>query len=208
MARKQLGAIPANATDAATKTYVDGSLNSNIQSIGIQQNTVLTAGYDLIANTISEVSAAYYLEIPATSTLEIYTYTPVRGAAAAYVAAIDSTASTTYVNLSNTNDQVTVTVGSSGMVLLGMSCFMSGAVAETPVVNFAASGANVMTPNISLDSFGFYQGSAAADTNAQFGVTHLLTSMNPGSTTFKMKYRSGGGTACNFQERRIWALPL
>lgn len=112
----------------------------------------------------------------------------------AEVLASEGTSSATYVDLTTPGPSVTVTVGQSGIVLLGWNTQCD---ATTGAASVAVSGANTIA---STDNY--YLRSAGA--NAGSGRTYVFTGLTPGSTTFKMQYRSTSGTA-NFQRRTIWA---
>lgn len=118
----------------------------------------------------------------------------------------ESTTSTTYTDLATTTDTVTVTVKSSGLVLVGMtaSATMSsaGAIAKC---SFAISGAN--TAAASDQRSLFVQAYANYAQWRQSGAW-LIPSLSTGSTTFKMKYRSDPSGSAMFWDRSIWAVPL
>lgn len=121
----------------------------------------------------------------------------------AAVATAETTASTTYTDLATTTDTVTLSVPSSGKVLVIVSAVLSSATVNpsTMYASFAVSGANTV---------------AASDTNAMQTTnsnvivptrTVLLTGLSTGSTTFKMKYKVTTGTM-GLQNRSIIVIPL
>lgn len=215
----------------------------------LQQDTILTAGSDLLIDDFLEISADTSLEIPADSSLEIYAVTvpphtsglyaarPNAGnagatyyasdkktayldngaswdqvyagtekgdPAAAYVATSETTTSTTYVDLTTTTDQVTVTIGPSGLVQLSWSSYISISGSAGGWVAVDISGANTAA---AADSFALEFDAAGAGFAGRFGQSILLTGYTAGSTTFKLKYRVSAGTG-TFKERRISAIPL
>lgn len=115
--------------------------------------------------------------------------------AGAAVATNESTASTTYTDLATPGPAVTVTVGSSGILLVGFACEQFNG--PTPVTSVALSGANTVA---AADGFGQ---SISADIRT--GRTHLFTGLSAGSTTVTMKYRTTGGTS-NWKDREVWAI--
>ncbi|HVQ84604.1 MAG TPA: hypothetical protein VMS84_07495 [Mycobacterium sp.] len=132
----------------------------------------------------------------------------VNGMQTAFVAASESTTSTTYTDLTTVTDTVTVTIGQSGIALVFMSGLLVGSVAgNAPFMSFAASGANTIAAATGPNSI-FYQ-AAGAGYSGQYGAMAPLTGLNPGATTFKLKYASLGaaGTA-SFQYRRITVIPF
>lgn len=123
------------------------------------------------------------------------------GAAVGSVSTSETTTSTSYVDLPTTTDTVTVTIGANGLALVALSCTFGNSGTNYTNVSFAASGANTI---------------AAADSNAiahnqasliGFANVFLLTGLNAGSTTFKMKYNVVAGTG-TFKSRRISVVPL
>lgn len=110
--------------------------------------------------------------------------------------------SSTYGDCTTITDTVTVTVPTSGKVLVflqGGGAYVSGS-GGSPVIAVALSGANTV---------------AASDTNSM-GVPNtsgaglfVMSGLSSGSTTFKMKYKSSAGTATfAFFSRRITVIPL
>jgi hypothetical protein len=131
---------------------------------------------------------------------------PYHGAQAAFVATSETTASTTYTDLTTPGPAVTVTVGASGMVMV----LIYGQLGNTNVgsqsfISFAASGANTQAASDGM-ALGV-QIASSAGLGISAGATFLLTGLNPGSTTFTSKYRVTATTG-NFSNRRITAIPL
>lgn len=125
-------------------------------------------------------------------------------AATAYVSASETRALTTYGDLTTTSDQVTVTVGSSGMVELCLSAFMSLSGSAGMWATFEASGANTIAAS---DIYAVEFTSPGAGFEDRKGATYVLGGLNPGVTTFKLKYRVNAGTG-TWKDRRIAAIPL
>lgn len=107
----------------------------------------------------------------------------------------ESTASNTYTDLATVGPAATVTVGASGVVLVGWNCQMSG----NSSVSVAVSGANTIAAS---DIVSFFSPDAIAA-----GRTYAFTGLTPGASTFTMKYRATTGTQ-DFQRRTLWALAL
>ena len=126
------------------------------------------------------------------------------GPASAFVATSESTFSTAYGDLPTTTDQVTVNVGPSGIVILGIYAASSQGANVQGLASFAASGANTMAAS---DTYAVGANTTAA-LNLSAGAQHLLTGLAPGATTFKLKYRASTGTGATFFNRRISAVPL
>ena len=132
----------------------------------------------------------------------------VNGPAKGYAAAGETTTSTTYTDLPTTTDQVTVTIGQSGVALVFMSASLTGSVAgNAPVMSFAVSGANTIAAAVGANAM-LYQ-AAGAGYIGQFGVMVPLAGLAAGSTTFKLKYVVGGAAGTStFQYRRITVIPF
>lgn len=126
------------------------------------------------------------------------------GPAAAYVATSESTNSTTYTDLTTTTDQVTVNVGSSGMVIVFLSAHMTNSASNQAYMGFALSGANT---GAASDSYCVSAQPYPGGQPYTIGVPYLLTGLSPGATTFKAKYRVQGYTG-TFDSRHIAVIPL
>lgn len=125
--------------------------------------------------------------------------------AAASVATGESTGSSTYTDLTTTTDQVTVTIGPSGMAWISIAAQITNSgSAGVSTMSWAASGANVIPADDS--NCVFYKNPFAGGSGDRHGVTKLLTGLTAGSTTFKLKYKAGNtGT---FTYRDISVIPL
>ncbi|WP_427007206.1 hypothetical protein [Pseudarthrobacter sp. H2] len=117
------------------------------------------------------------------------------------VVATESTASTTYTDLTTVGPAVTATVGPAGSALVTITCHSYNSAVNDTFMSFAVSGATTQ---------------AASDNNAkvtsttsgqQGSTTTLLTGLNPGTTTFTSKYRVAAGTG-GFLRRTISVVPL
>ena len=129
---------------------------------------------------------------------------PLTGAQSAYVSNNQSTSSTSYADLGNTDDYVTVTVGTSALVVISSMIRYGSGTSVYPYVGFAVSGANTQS---AVDNRSAMIIAADAGLDMSVSMVQLLTGLTPGSTTFKMKYRVSGGT-WSFLHRRIAVLPL
>lgn len=127
-------------------------------------------------------------------------------AATAYVSTSETTTSTSYTDLTTTSDTVTATIGSSGMALVLVSAnLQNNTQASRSYMSFAVSGA---TTQAAVDSYSIGIGIPAAVANmANHSGSFLVTGLNPGSNTFKAKYRVSATTG-TFADRRIAVIPL
>lgn len=116
--------------------------------------------------------------------------------------ASSTTTATSYGNLADAvNTSVTVTTGTSALVLLYCN-FSNSAVANT-WVSFAVSGATTIAAGDSTALMRDQQNSGQRF-GAAFYLGGLLT---PGSNTVTMKYRVSGGTG-TYTTRRIAVIPF
>ncbi len=124
----------------------------------------------------------------------------------AIVATAESINSSAYVDLATTTDSVNVNVPSSGAVMVCIYAQIGGnAAGAQGYMSFAMSGNN--TAAASDDTAIMARYSASSSLMGWLGSPFVLTGLTPGSTTFKAKYKSGGGTA-TFSARRIAVIPL
>jgi len=114
--------------------------------------------------------------------------------------------SDTYGDLATTQ-AVTVTVGSSGLLLVAWGCKMSSSQNSAGgSMSFELSGANTSTA--SDNRAAGYVGSTTNDQDWA-GKTILLTGLNAGSTIVTAKFRKTGvASTCTFSGRGLSALPL
>lgn len=125
-------------------------------------------------------------------------------------AGLQSTSSTSFTDLGTVGPDVTVVVGDSGKLLVGISAVMaastiSGTNAQ-PQMSYELSGANTVSADGDHSIRDAVQ--ETVQQGAQ-GVVILHTGLNRGSTTITAKYRCGDGSdTVTFQDRRLWAQPL
>ena len=158
----------------------------------------------------SYLSGGYSLVNPAPSiqmSFDLYDSGPITGPETAYVATQEATTANTWVDLATTTDQVTVNVGSSGMVLVFIKASITCNVTnEIGYMTFAVSGANTIAASL-VNGVSYQTYAALSSANGVTG-TQLLTGLNPGATTFKLKYSTLSGNVGYFSNRYITAIPL
>lgn len=199
----------AAAANAVATTV--NSLALGVGPVALQQDTTLLASSEIQTNSPLEIGSSFYLEVPATSTLEISAPRQAAGVATSLTMNADpwaptsyeSTNSTTWTDLATVTDFVTVTVGASGVLLVGYKTFANNSGTTYCGLSIALSGANTI-------AVGRYScmDSMSAGYVLQFGDVVLLTNLNPGVTTIKLKYRCGGSGNASFWNRELWATPL
>lgn len=117
----------------------------------------------------------------------------------------DTTATTTFTDLSNIGPAVTVTTGTKALYSVGVQASNNTAgLASRAGVAF--SGA---TSSAATDSNSFCMESGNANDACQGSWVTITTSLNAGSNTFTMKYRtSAGGGVSTFDHRLIAVVPF
>ena len=131
---------------------------------------------------------------------------PSANSSSATVTTLEATASTSYTDLSTTGPSVTVTVGSTGMVIIGIGCYtISNTSGAINFYSFVASGANTISAGTS--PYNVQYQSFAINAFNESGCSWLITGLNAGSTTFKMQYKTNSGTS-NFSNRHIYVVTL
>lgn len=106
-----------------------------------------------------------------------------------------TTASTTYVDLTTVGPSVTVTTGTSALIIA--SATMASSTANAFInVGYAVSGSTTIaaTSNIAILNYREAFLGGAADQVQMSGVD-FLTNLTPGSNTFTLKYSTSSGTA-------------
>jgi len=126
------------------------------------------------------------------------------GGQSADVVTGQSTTSTSFTNLTTSGPAVTVTVPTSGKVLLSFTARLR----NSDVNGGAAVGVNVTGANTIAPEDDVYNISSTASADNTGSFTKQLTGLTPGSTTFTLQYRRQGGTTATFARRNITVIPL
>lgn len=162
--------------------------------------------------TVANIAAAIPASTITTAMIAGDAVTPDKmdfGAQTAEETGTGTTTSTSYTaTLSGspgTNPSVSVTVPASGCVLVCFSAQVHNDTAGSRLsVSYAVSGANTVA---ATDSKNLHFRSGTAAQAAEFGVTHLLTGLTPGSTTFTLQYRVNANTG-TFLNRKLTVIPI
>lgn len=123
------------------------------------------------------------------------------------VAALESTSSATYTDLTTPGPSVTIRVKASGRVLVYVSC-QTAVENKQVAMSFDMAGANVAAASDDT-SFLFGHTVSSAGENSVIFATRLaeLHGLNPGLTTFTAKYRMplriGGSATASFFNRNL-----
>lgn len=110
------------------------------------------------------------------------------------------TSSTSYADLATVGPAVTIDVPASGAVRLSFSAEVENNTAtQRTYIGFAISGA---TTTAAADATGAVMRQDTSGDPITIGRSLILEGLTPGSTTFTMKYRVGGGTG-DYLNRQI-----
>jgi hypothetical protein len=112
---------------------------------------------------------------------------------------VTTTTSTTYIAAGLS---VTVNVGSSGMVLVGIGANLSNSGGNETRMAWSATGANtIVATNINAIS-------TVGTNNTSLGRVWLLTGLSSGSTVFTLNKSVSGGTGSYGGQPNIFAVPF
>jgi hypothetical protein len=227
------GVISSWDPDTAENTVlVGGTLMTNLPILNTSEASLLTEG-DVVGILTSGQTWAILgrFTYPATPEAVSAIQSITNRIQAAENIGNGSCTSTSYGDLTGTGvgPAVTIRIGSSGRALVLWSCEM-GQVTNggpiqysyrvTPHVAVAVSGANTVAPsdwnalNLNLEHPGpGFAGEALSSVWIQTGTLHLFTGLDPGDTTFTLKYRHDGinpsaGAVSQFQAREIAVFAL
>lgn len=115
------------------------------------------------------------------------------------VGTTETTASTSYTDLTTVGPTITATTGTQ--VLIGLYAAMFNSAANNSLMSFAVSGASTVG---AADNFAI----ANNGTNGiRYGHMLLLPGLTAGSNTFTAKYKVNAGTG-TFVDRRMVLIPL
>lgn len=122
---------------------------------------------------------------------------------AAVVLTIETTTSTSYVNLATAGPAVTATTGTTA--LIGMYGRQGNSTANVNSwTSFTVTGATTLAAS---DNIALSYDSPVASSSVYHGNTHLQTGLAAGSNTFTQVYRVSSGTG-TFASRRLWVVPF
>lgn len=116
----------------------------------------------------------------------------------------DSTASTSYVDLTTTGPRVTVNTGTRALIWWGARMYNGTASAQC-VMNYDVTGATTIA--VSDTTALIIDGLATANRQTQ-GMYNMTTALTSGINIFTAKYRAGGAGTAYYFWRRIGVWPL
>ena len=125
-------------------------------------------------------------------------------ATGAAVAANEATTSTTFTDLTTAGPAVTVTTGTSVLIIPTADLYNS-ADGNYGLMSYAVSGATTIAADAHTNLLIFTSPGAGKD--AQVSAAYIHSGLTPGSNTFTAKYRVNAGTG-NFLRRGITIIPI
>jgi hypothetical protein len=126
----------------------------------------------------------------------------------AVVGTSQTTASTSFTDLSTVGPSITVTTGTSALVIITCGIGNSSNSGVAMYAGFAVSGASTVAASDTSAAYASYGAGAINGGSRDTVATALvITGLSAGSNTFTLKYRTSAGTA-TFADRRIQVLPL
>lgn len=204
-----------NQATAENVIDVGGAAMTNLPILNTSEAAMLAAG-DVVG--ILTAGPSWWilgrLTIPGTPAAASALSAVSSGIAAGIVSTQETTTSTTYGDLATVGPSATVTIRPTGKALVIITCQLGfvtvGNQEHGQSVSFVASGANTLatSPERSIN-FWLSVGSAPSLGRVdQMGGTFYLDGLNPGQTTFTLKFRSQDGLASDFSDRVIVVWPL
>lgn len=128
-----------------------------------------------------------------------------RLAGSSEVGTLESTTSTSYVNLATTGPQVTVTTGTSALVVITAQVFNNTS-SDFSIMGVDVSGATTIAPS-DTDAAMFQQAAGETLQNSTVSMAKMFT-LTAGSNTFTAKYRTVSGGTANFRRRKMVVIPF
>jgi hypothetical protein len=133
------------------------------------------------------------------------TVNPISNVASAQVLTAQTTTSTSYTDLATSGPAVTLTTGTSALVLVIAGYVNTSSVGPGCAMSFAVSGATTIAAS---DNF---RGTLSADSGynaSSISMLTKLTTLTAGSNTFTAKYRQTSASTGEYANRSItvWAI--
>lgn len=209
-----------NPVTAENVVEVDGVLIPNLSILNTNEASQLKAGDVVTILTTGSAASSWgilgRLTIPGTPEAASALSAVSSGINAGIVSTFEPTTSTTYTDLATPGPSATVTIRPTGKALVIVSVqlgFAELATQETgAAVSFVASGANTIgvSPQWSVNTWLSVAGPPPSiGRTDQLGATFYVDGLNPGVTTFTLKYRTQqAGKAAKFADRVIVVWPL
>ena len=196
-----------NQTTLANQVEVGGTIMNDLPLLGVGEAELITVGSVVGVMCVDKTWAiigrlVYPNTAEATSAMSLLS----ARTQAQIILTQQGTAVTTYGNLGTYGPSVTLTVRSSGRVLVLMGCWMQWLATVTTGgdMGLNMSGANTLVPTSGDDSVRAWQSLSGAIQHAgqwsPFGA-RVYEGLTPGQTTFWCTYKSVSGASVDFSRR-------
>jgi hypothetical protein len=124
----------------------------------------------------------------------------------ATVATTETTTSTSYAALATAGPAVTVTIGSAGLAIVELYCFLTNtASTNPPLMAYAVSGATTVAAS---DSVAIASTPPVAAAGFRIGASYYISGLTAGSNTFTAKYKIFTSGTAQFADRKATVTPL
>jgi hypothetical protein len=203
-----------NPDTAENTVLVDGGMFTNLPILNTDEALLLAPGSAVAIMDIGTTWAILgRLTIPGTPDAAsalgaLQTYSDI-------VDVFETTTSGSYGDLATVGPTVTVPIGKSGrcLCMLSVRVGWSAQNAGGGKCTVQLSGANSQTASDSalpvVSYFLSLGGGVLSTSFIRTGTQHVFEGLNPGSTTFTVKYAaSTGGVQCDFTTRQLVVMPL
>lgn len=169
-------------TAVAGSVFTAAQFNANVRDNLNQTAPALAsaAGQIFVATAVNAIAA----RVPSTAS----------------VATLETTASTSYTDLTTPGPSVTVTTGTQALVII-FGQFRHSA-SDTSLASYAVSGASTISGSDNRSAGGPF-----GTVGASVAGAWLEQGLTAGSNTFKVVYRTGSGTG-TFINRKLIVIPL
>lgn len=183
--------------------------------ISVIDQSVVDAKGDLLAATAADTvtrlavgaNSTYLRANSAAATGLEWGALPVTAIDSAQITTSQSTSSTSYTDLATAGPSVTLTTGTSAIVLFGARYNDDGNLGNDGYISYAVSGSTTIAASDNYSCFG-HQG-FGGEMNVPLNYQHKVTGLTAGSNTFTLKYRKSGGTStAGFLYRFITVIAL
>lgn len=133
------------------------------------------------------------------------TVNPISNVASAQVLPFQTTSSTSYTDLATAGPAVTLTTGTSALVLIISGHVGVNTTGPGSSISFAVSGATTIAAS---DDYRAIQGGDSGYNTSSITMLTKLTTLTAGSNTFTMKYRQTSASTGEYAYRSItvWAI--
>lgn len=200
-----------NPADATNTVLIDGTVFTNLAILNTDEALLLSPGAVVgVVDVGSTWAILGRFTVPGTT--DAASSLAALGTFSNTVATFETYSSSTLGDLATPGPTVTVNVPKSGRMLIMLSARIgwSNQVNGGGLISLDVSGANtIAVGNAPQLAHSILLGSSIQSTSIlRTATTYVYNGLNPGSTTWTMKYGAPNSTQCDFQDRTIVLIPL